>query len=993
MTDALGRLIEVYEDPNGLNYPTTYNYDVLDNLVKVIQGSQERFFMYDSLKRLIRVRNPEQDTLASLNLSDPLTLNSTWSIGYQYDANSNLTVKTDPRGVVTDNSYDALNRVTTILYRINGQPDPNTGDVQYLYDNATNGKGRLWLTYKWGAKPHHTAVGLYDPLGRVTQFYNLFGDGQGGWSTGYEINRTYDRAGNITSQTYPSGHTVTYSHDSAGRLSSFAGNLGDGVSRTYSSSFVYNARNQMTRELFGTQTALYHKLEYNIRGQLWDVRVGTDTSGSWNRGALQFFYDGTYGYGTSGPDNNGNVLKSKQYVPLDDSSSTWAIHEQAYSYDALNRLGSAAEYFVSSSQSQTQTSLQSYTYDRWGNRTINTASWGTDINETQFTVDTATNRLGVPGGQSGAMSYDNAGNLISDTYTGAGARVYDAENRITAAADKMGQTSYYMYNAAGHRTRRQVAGGQEVWQIYGIDGELVAEYPANGAVAKPVKEYGYRNGQLLITAEPPRTNVALASNGATATASSQYSGNYPASSTINGDRRGLNWNNGGGWNDAAPANTFPDWLQIDFNGNKTIDEISVFTVQDSPGTPAEPTESMTFTLYGLTAYSVQYWNGSSWTTVPGGSVTGNNKVWRKFTFSAITTSKIRVLTNASVDGYSRLTEVEAFGPTETGAGEVKWLVADHLGTPRIIIDQTGSRANVKRHDYLPFGEELFAGSGGRTAALGYTGDGVRQQFTSKERDVETGLDYFLARYYGSTQGRFLSPDPLNPMVSASSDTQGEALFLRYIAEPANWNKYTYVYNNPLRRIDPDGRFPQQLAPTHVVTTLVKYSRTSLIAQQLAMKLVRASLDWVFGTSPEVRPGALQQHEVDFAKQVTKFTGYTFIGMPTKNEPGIDGIMTGSGGLSDIKGVASLTETERSNPRVLIDLAQDKEASAKKAGYKQVDLFIKAKALDSGTVSDYVKQGSAITDVASAGTIRSISIFTSDNKVVKVEGQTVTTIAQ
>ena len=63
--------------------------------------------------------------------------------------------------------------------------------------------------------------------------------------------------------------------------------------------------------------------------------------------------------------------------------------------------------------------------------------------------------------------------------------------------------------------------------------------------------------------------------------------------------------------------------------------------------------------------------------------------------------------------------------------------------------------------------------------------------TQKERDVETGLDYFGARYFSNSQGR--SPDPVNPMLSASNDTQGEALFLRYIAEPANWNKYTYVY--------------------------------------------------------------------------------------------------------------------------------------------------------------------------------------------------------
>ena len=86
-------------------------------------------------------------------------------------------------------------------------------------------------------------------------------------------------------------------------------------------------------------------------------------------------------------------------------------------------------------------------------------------------------------------------------------------------------------------------------------------------------------------------------------------------------------------------------------------------------------------------------------------------------------------------------------------------VTDQLGTPRMIIDHTGSLANVKRHDYLPFGEELIATQGLRTSGFGYAvGDGVRQKFTQKERDSETGLDYFLARYYSPIQGTFTSPN-------------------------------------------------------------------------------------------------------------------------------------------------------------------------------------------------------------------------------------------
>src|SRR6202040_1881748 len=53
------------------------------------------------------------------------------------------------------------------------------------------------------------------------------------------------------------------------------------------------------------------------------------------------------------------------------------------------------------------------------------------------------------------------------------------------------------------------------------------------------------------------------------------------------------------------------------------------------------------------------------------------------------------------------------------AADVHWLVSDQLGTPRMIFDKTGTLANTKRHDYLPFGEELFANTGLRTTAQGY----------------------------------------------------------------------------------------------------------------------------------------------------------------------------------------------------------------------------------------------------------------------------------
>jgi len=125
------------------------------------------------------------------------------------------------------------------------------------------------------------------------------------------------------------------------------------------------------------------------------------------------------------------------------------------------------------------------------------------------------------------------------------------------------------------------------------------------------------------------------------------------------------------------------------------------------------------------------------------------------------------------------------------SAQIHWLISDQLGTPRMIFDQSGSLANVSRHDYLPFGEELFAGTGGRTTVQGYSAsDGVRQHFTGYEEDLETGLNFAQARYQSPTQGRFTSVDPQNSGA--------------YTREPQTWNGYSYARNNPLRFVDADG---------------------------------------------------------------------------------------------------------------------------------------------------------------------------------------------
>jgi RHS repeat-associated protein len=114
---------------------------------------------------------------------------------------------------------------------------------------------------------------------------------------------------------------------------------------------------------------------------------------------------------------------------------------------------------------------------------------------------------------------------------------------------------------------------------------------------------------------------------------------------------------------------------------------------------------------------------------------------------------------------------------------------DHLGSVRLVTDGGGNV--IARHDYLPFGEEIPGEVAGRSGQFD-TFDNVSQRFTGKERDSETSLDYFGARYYGGGMGRFVSVDPL--LNSGRPN------------DPQSWNRYTYGLNNPLAVVDPTGLY-------------------------------------------------------------------------------------------------------------------------------------------------------------------------------------------
>jgi RHS repeat-associated protein len=140
-------------------------------------------------------------------------------------------------------------------------------------------------------------------------------------------------------------------------------------------------------------------------------------------------------------------------------------------------------------------------------------------------------------------------------------------------------------------------------------------------------------------------------------------------------------------------------------------------------------------------------------------------------------TKAGVTTNYSYDGDGRrVKKVDSTGTTVfvynaagqlvaeytdaggSGTATMSYLTTDHLGSTRVVTD--GAGAVKARHDYLPFGEEVPQTVGGRSGVAGYgASGGIRQKFTGHERDDESGLDYFGARYYSGAQERFTSTDP------------------------------------------------------------------------------------------------------------------------------------------------------------------------------------------------------------------------------------------
>jgi YD repeat-containing protein len=229
-SDGLGRLTNVVE-PGSL--VTNYIYDALSNLLKVNQlgnasngdSPRTRTFNYDSLSRLLCASNPESSTAACPMVNTGAYAAGT--TGYGYDANGNVTSKTDARGVVINFAYDALNRLYAKTYT---NAPAGTLSSCYQFDTATNGIDRLaaeWTqTGSCSSTPPSTPPAVYQSL----RTYGAY-DAMGRALTELQCAAGYCTTTSVPSQpaancaTLSSATGLQYCFDLAGNLLAYSNGL------------------------------------------------------------------------------------------------------------------------------------------------------------------------------------------------------------------------------------------------------------------------------------------------------------------------------------------------------------------------------------------------------------------------------------------------------------------------------------------------------------------------------------------------------------------------------------------------------------------------------------------------------------------------------------------------------------------------------------------------------------------------------------------------
>ncbi|MDX8255119.1 RHS repeat-associated core domain-containing protein [Acinetobacter pittii] len=380
----------------------TYSYDSQGNLtaIKDSKGNTTAY-TYDGFGRILSQSSPDS------GLSK-----------YEYDVDGNLTKLTRANNVVTTYSYDVLNR------RIKVQT--GTQIQTWVYDNCTNGKGRLC-----GTADGISSTGYgYTVDGQLSiQVKKING-------TEYQTLWTYDQYGRLISESRPNdAYKISYEYDAFSRVSAVKVKIG-ATTQSVVSNITYEPYGAAKSWTFGnglTRQVTYDK-DYRL--------TGIQTPNIQNL---------SHQYNANNSINGiSNIFDSK--------------YSTSYSYDTLGQL----------TRSASQQYSENWMVDSNGNRVSRVGNTNATTN---YSITTGNRLTATTGAEAKTFSYDALGNITKKSgYGGTLEYSYDGFNRLKTA--KAGTTTYtYDYGTDNLRTRKS-DGTSNIHYIYAPDGRLLAESPA-----------------------------------------------------------------------------------------------------------------------------------------------------------------------------------------------------------------------------------------------------------------------------------------------------------------------------------------------------------------------------------------------------------------------------------------------------------------------------------------------------------------------------------
>ena len=449
-TDALGRIIEV-DEPNSsgtLNVNTCYSYDLLGDLLQVVQGSETRTYTYDWLKRLTSATTPEGQ-------GNTRYFYYTTSGGGPCSGNpSAVCRRTDERGITTTYSYNNMNELTGKTYS-NGDPSITYSYNQTSYNGLTIANGNGQRTGMSDASGQ--TAWSYDKMGRVAEEERTIG------SVTKTISYTYNLDGSLASLTYPSGKTVTYTVSAVGRAVS-AEDTTDGID--YVTAAAYAPQGALDAAQFGSNINFTQGYDPH---RMWLNNIQGNTISP-----SATFFQLQPGY------NKNNTVSGV-------ANLVNSLRSQTYTYDNLNRWITAQSTATSGTYCWGQAVPpygpdNSNGYDRYGNLL--------KIDVSQCSAP-ALNLSVNTYNQITGDSYDANGDILNDgvtTYT------WNGEGQMSSAAS-VTQT----YDGDGQR----VAKSSGTYFGFTHDGTYLGYTTSSGGTEN---EYIYFDG-LRVAVNEPTNNV------------------------------------------------------------------------------------------------------------------------------------------------------------------------------------------------------------------------------------------------------------------------------------------------------------------------------------------------------------------------------------------------------------------------------------------------------------------------------------------------------